>query len=113
MNNCNLTTCRYNNHNRCTNLKKRTECLEVSKKVLCENNDFIEDKVKFISDGRGAMLYINGEKVRCTDVCIDCHVARTPMVGISATWLKYNEDGTPMMNEDETALQTEELRINW
>jgi hypothetical protein len=113
MNNCNLTTCRYNNHNHCTNLEKRTECIEVSKAVLCENSDFIEDKVKFISDGIGAMLYINGEKVRCTDIYIDCHVAKTPMVGISATWLKYNEDGTPMMNEDETALQTEGLRINW
>lgn len=51
--------------------------------------------------------------MRCTDIYIDCHVAKTPMVGISATWLKYNEDGTPMMNEDETALQTEGLRINW
>lgn len=113
MNNCNLTTCGYNNRNHCTNLEKRTECLEVSKKVLCEDSDFIEDKVKFISDGRGAMLYINGEKVRSTDVCIDCHVTKTPMVRISATWLKHSEDGIPMMNEDKTEIRREELKINW
>ncbi len=35
MNNCNLTTCRYNKDNKCTNDEKRTECVEVSEKVLC------------------------------------------------------------------------------
>lgn len=40
-NNCNLTTCRYNKSGTCTNEKKRKECVEVSKRVLClegENN---------------------------------------------------------------------------
>lgn len=35
MNDCNLTTCRYNKDNNCTNADKRAECVEVSEKVLC------------------------------------------------------------------------------
>lgn len=34
-NQCNLTTCRYNQSGTCTNEGKRQECVEVSKKVLC------------------------------------------------------------------------------
>ena len=34
MNNCNLTTCRYNADGKCTNEKKREECIRVSKSVL-------------------------------------------------------------------------------
>ena len=34
MNDCNLTTCRYNKDNKCTNDEKRTECVEVSGKVI-------------------------------------------------------------------------------
>lgn len=40
-NNCNLITCRYNQSGTCANGKKRKECVEVSKRVLClegENN---------------------------------------------------------------------------
>ena len=37
MNNCNLTTCRYNADGKCTNEKKRKECIEVARKVLCED----------------------------------------------------------------------------
>ena len=36
-NNCNLTTCRYNADGKCTNEEKREECVEVSRKVLCED----------------------------------------------------------------------------
>ena len=35
--NCNLTTCRYNADGKCTNEEKREECVEVSRKVLCED----------------------------------------------------------------------------
>lgn len=35
VNNCNLTTCRYNQSGTCTNEDKRKECVEVSKRVLC------------------------------------------------------------------------------
>lgn len=34
MNDCNLTTCRYNKDNKCTNDEKRTECIEVSGKAM-------------------------------------------------------------------------------
>lgn len=34
-NNCNLTTCRYNQSGKCTNEEKRKECIEVSEMVLC------------------------------------------------------------------------------
>ena len=37
MNSCNLTTCRYNADGKCTNEEKREECVEVSRKVLCED----------------------------------------------------------------------------
>lgn len=44
MNNCNLTTCRYNTNGKCENEEKRKECVKVSKKVLClyvnDNDDF-------------------------------------------------------------------------
>ena len=41
MNNYNITTCRYNADGKCTNEEKREECIEVERKVLCENeNDF-------------------------------------------------------------------------
>ena len=34
MDNCNLTTCRYNADGKCTNEEKREECVRVSKAVL-------------------------------------------------------------------------------
>lgn len=38
--NCNLTTCRYNADGKCENEEKRKECVEVSMKVLClEENE--------------------------------------------------------------------------
>ncbi len=40
-NNCNLTTCRYNQSGTCTNEEKRKECAEVGKRVLClEENKY-------------------------------------------------------------------------
>lgn len=36
-NNCNLTTCRYNADGKCTNEEEREECVEVARKVLCED----------------------------------------------------------------------------
>lgn len=35
MDNCNLTTCRYNNNGKCANEEKQKECVTVSKLVLC------------------------------------------------------------------------------
>ena len=36
--NCNLTTCRYNENGKCTNEEKRKACAEVVKKVLVYQN---------------------------------------------------------------------------
>ena len=37
---CNLTSCRYNADGKCTNEEDRKECVEVSRKVLClDEND--------------------------------------------------------------------------
>lgn len=36
---CNLTSCRYNADGKCTNEEKRKECVEVSGKVLCINEE--------------------------------------------------------------------------
>lgn len=41
MNNCNLINCRYNADGKCKNEEKRKECFDVSRNVLCEDeNDF-------------------------------------------------------------------------
>ena len=37
-NNCNITACRYNADGKCTNEEKRKECVDVSRKVLCEDD---------------------------------------------------------------------------
>ena len=39
MNNYNITTCRYNADGKCTNEENREECVEVSRKVLCLNEN--------------------------------------------------------------------------
>lgn len=36
---CNLASCRYNADGKCTNKEKREECVEVSRKVLCEDEN--------------------------------------------------------------------------
>lgn len=44
MEKCNLTTCRFNENGKCTNEGKREECVDVSRKVLCldENRDRVQ-----------------------------------------------------------------------
>lgn len=39
---CNLAYCRYNADGKCTNEEKREECVEVSRKVLCINEENIQ-----------------------------------------------------------------------
>ena len=39
MSNCNLIFCRYNADGKCTNEEKREECVEVSRKVLGEDEN--------------------------------------------------------------------------
>ena len=46
INNCNLTTCRYNENGKCTNEEKRKECVEVAEKVLVDRLSRFEDDGK-------------------------------------------------------------------
>ena len=64
MNNCNLTTCRYNKDGKCTNEEKRKECIRVSKAVLCIDGKSINDfyaRMKFET--------MTQWKDRLTDTC--------------------------------------------
>lgn len=51
-NNCNLTTCRYNESSNCTNEEKRKECVEVAEKVLV-NRLSPSELLMHLSDGIG------------------------------------------------------------
>lgn len=42
MENCNLVSCRYNTVGKCENEEKRKECVDVSRKVLCLEDDACE-----------------------------------------------------------------------
>lgn len=52
---CNLTSCRYNADDKCTNDEKRKECIEVSEKVMCIDKKTFRkiDNVKHIGDDDG------------------------------------------------------------
>ena len=57
MNNCNLTTCRYNVDGKCTNEEKREECVRVSKAVLMID-DFDDTEVpdsQWVKNYKGGM----------------------------------------------------------
>ena len=74
----------------------------------------MEEKIKIISDGERAKVYIDGEKVLCTDMELHFsgHVGREPMITVDATWIKENENGIPMLNENGTEVLTEGIKIN-
>ena len=58
-NNCNLTTCRYNQSGTCTNEEKRKECVEVSKRVLClEDRAEIKNKSQKVSQSEIVRRYL-------------------------------------------------------
>lgn len=64
MNNCNLTTCRYNADGKCTNEEKREECVRVSKAVLCIDGKYINDFY-----ARMDFETMTQWKDRLTDIC--------------------------------------------
>lgn len=73
MNDCNLTTCRYNKDNKCTNDEKRTECVKVSEKVLCVDKKTFRkiDNAKHIGDDDGKPI----ETSELHDMTIDVDVS--------------------------------------
>ena len=46
MNNCNLTTCRYNKNGKCTSETDRKECVSVAVKVLVDKLNLLENNEK-------------------------------------------------------------------
>ena len=74
----------------------------------------MKEKIKIISDGERAEVYIDGKKVPCTDMELHLsgHVGIEPMITVDATWIKRNENDNPMLNEDGTEILTEGIKIN-
>ena len=74
----------------------------------------MKEKIKIISDGERAEVYVDGKKVPCTDMELHFsgHVGREPMITVDATWIKENENGKPMLNNSKTAILTEGIKIN-
>ena len=72
---CNLPPCRYNENNCCTNCEKRTECVEVSKKVLCVDKKTFRkiDNVKHIGnkDGKPIETFKLHDMTFGVDVSVD------------------------------------------
>lgn len=83
-----------------------------------ECNDFErycnERKIKIISDGEKAEVYIDGKKVRCTDMELHFigHVDSKPMITVNAQWHKEDKDGNLVLNNDKTEVLTEGIKIN-
>ena len=76
--------------------------------------DVTNEKIKIISDGKTAQIFIDGKKVRCTDVELHFigHAKENPMITIDAQWHKTDENGNVILNEDKTAILTEGIKID-
>ena len=74
----------------------------------------MKEKIKIISDGETAQVFIEGEKVKCTDMELHFigHSRQSPMIKVNARWNKTDENGNAILNEDKTAILTEGLKIN-
>ena len=74
----------------------------------------MEEKIKIISDGKIAEVYIDGKKVKCTDMELHFigHSNQNPMIKVSARWNKTDENGNTILNEDKTAILTDGIKIN-
>lgn len=74
----------------------------------------IKEKIKIISDGNMAEVWIDGKKVLCTDIDLrfSGHVGCKPMIVAEATWHKVDEYGKLMISEDGTSILTEGIKIN-
>ena len=74
----------------------------------------MEEKIKIISDGKIAEVYIDGKKVKCTDMELHFigHSNQNPMIKVNARWNKTDENGNTILDEDKTAMLTESIKIN-
>lgn len=74
----------------------------------------MKEKIKIVSDGELAEVYIDGKKVRCTDMELHFigHSNRRPMITVDAQWVKMDENGMLLTDEDRKGLLTEGIKIN-
>lgn len=74
----------------------------------------MKEKIKIITDGVIAQLYVDGKKVFGKDLELhfSAHVGLDPMIMVNAVWTKEDENGKPMLNKDRTDIMTEGIRIN-
>lgn len=74
----------------------------------------MKEKIKIISDGEVAEVYIDGKKVRCRDMELHFsgHVGMEPMIVVNATWIKEDKNGLPMLSGDKTEILKEGIKIN-
>ena len=74
----------------------------------------MKERVKIITDGEKAEVYIDGKKVKCTDMELHFigHVDSTPMIKVEAQWYKEDENGNVILNEDKTEVLTDGIKIN-
>lgn len=74
----------------------------------------MKERVKIITDGEKAEFYIDGKKVRCTDMELHFsgHVDSKPMITVDAQWNKEDKDGNLVLNNDKTEVLTEGIKIN-
>lgn len=74
----------------------------------------MNEKIKIISDGETAQVYIDGKKVSCTDMELHFigHAKKRPMITVDAQWNKKDENGAFVLNDDKTGILTEGIKIN-
>lgn len=67
----------------------------------------MKEKIKIISDGEIAEIYIDGKKVMCTDMELHFigHSDKKPMITVDARWRKVTDDG-------KIGTMTEGIKIN-
>ena len=74
----------------------------------------MKERVKIVTDGEKVEVYIDGKKVKCTDMELHFtgHVDSKPMITVDAQWHKEDENGNVILNDDKTEVLTEGIKIN-
>lgn len=80
----------------------------------CQPIEATKEKIKIISDGETAQVFIDGEKVKCTDMELHFigHADKKPMITVDAQWVKTDENGDYKLDSDKIGILTEGLKIN-
>lgn len=91
--------------------------LEIKDNLLKIKNGLtgeMKEKIKIITDGETAQIYVDGKKVHGKDIELhfSAHVSKRPMITVNAIWNKTDENGNLVLNEDKTGIMTEGIRIN-